>query len=386
MRSARCCTTTSAAAINRRLSTNASREVCWLDIGGELSDEIGQLQCILTVRLGIYITFLWHSGQKDSCIFMTDLIYISGSGRSGSTLLERVLHSSNNVFALGEFHCLWRLALEHINCSCGARFTDDPFWREVMERAQFGHPEFSRLRQLEAQVARSGLLLRSGFSLARLREDPAVGEFVAMQQHLFAAIRAVSGKPILIDSSKAGPRAWLLATDPGTSVIHLYREPGDVIASWQSAKFDPGLGDAMQRLGIADAARDWWKVEQLARLLARRRPVFQLDYAKLCAAPREAIAALAAHCGLSSSLVPQWLGPDRFAQGDGYHSLNGNPDRFDRGPVRIASRPASRDSLPSRTRQQIGIVAAMLRAAYPAPATAAIPSDTCRQAGSELQH
>lgn len=293
------------------------------------------------------------------------LIYISGSGRSGSTLLERILHSSPDVLALGELHCLWRLPADEITCSCGASFPEDGFWREVLAVASLDAAAIQELRHLEEMTCRSGFIARHGFSLERLAANEEVRRFLDLQLRLFAGIAQVSGKRILIDSSKAGPRAWLLGTLSQVSIVHLYRDPRDVILSWRSSKFDPGLGQAMQQFSTGMAAREWWKVEQLVRLLGRQRPVFRLDYARLCAAPRETVAMLADHCGIADRLAPQWLDSSSFTQGGDYHSLNGNPDRFDRGPVHIGVRRSNLSQVRQSDRLPISFVSATLRAIYP---------------------
>lgn len=298
---------------------------------------------------------------------MYELIYITGSGRSGSTLLERMLHSSPEVFALGEFHCLWRMAKEEIACSCGSDFACDPFWQRVSPRAGLDAAMIDELRGLEARISRSSFVARNQFSLDRLRSDAQVVRFLELQHRLFAAIAAETGARVLVDSSKAGPRAWLLATDPRVRVIHLYRDPTEVLASWRSRKFDPGLGKDMQRPPIRTALGDWWKAEQFARLLGERRPVMRVDYARLCSAPRHQFEAMTAELALSVPLAPQWIAPDSFAQRGDYHSLNGNPDRFDRGPVKVQRRQVQWNGVPKIERPAIRLVAGVLRALFNPP-------------------
>ncbi len=267
-----------------------------------------------------------------------EFLYLSGSGRSGSTLVERLLHASPRFVAVGEFHVLWRLPHAQITCSCGARLPDDPFWQGVLADAGIGAAEIAELARLEIAVARSGRVARAGFRVDRLRDDPEVAAFLAPQLAIFAAVARASGKPIVVDSSKAGPRAWALATAAQSHLIHLWRHPTDVIASWRSRKFDAGLGTDMARPGVAHAAADWWKVEHLARRLARQHPVAMLDYARLCADPGEALAAGLATAGIGGDPGIPWLDSHRVTAGAGYHSLNGNPDRFDRGPITVSAR------------------------------------------------
>lgn len=296
------------------------------------------------------------------------VIYISGSGRSGSTLLERIFHSAQGIASVGELHCLWRLPAEAITCSCGGAFVDDTHWQSILRQADFDLAVLDELRAIEGIVCRSGFIARHRFSIDSLRADPQVQRFLELQFRLFDAIAAISGSPVVVDSSKAGPRAWLLACDPRVSVLHLHRDPADVIVSWRSVKFDPGLGTPMKRMPIRAAAMDWWKVDRLAALLARARPVIRIDYRELCSSPQPTVAAALAALDIALLRGPQWLGADTVQPGSDYHSLNGNPDRFDTGPLRISARRADWSRIAPTERPLIRAAAGALRLLSPTAA------------------
>jgi hypothetical protein len=269
---------------------------------------------------------------------MVEVLYISGSGRSGSTLLERVLNSSERFFAVGEFHALWRLPMPAITCSCGAKVPDDDFWCAVLGAAGVGAADLAELARLEAVVARSGYIAAAGYKLGTLAADPQVRAYLAPQFAIFDALATLTGKPIIVDSSKAGPRAWLMASDQRSRMLHLYRDPTDVIASWRSRKFDQGLGTEMARPGVVAASTDWWKAEYFARRLARQTIVGMVDYQALCADPKAVLDAALIAAGIAGASGIAWQGDHEVAPAPVYHSLNGNPDRFDRGVIAIASR------------------------------------------------
>lgn len=296
------------------------------------------------------------------------LVYISGSGRSGSTMVERLLHAGGVGFALGEFHCLWRLSPGEQTCACGSPVAQDPFWSDVLDQSALSVADLQDLRRLEQTVVRTGYIARHGFSLNRLAGQTEVKDFLALQHRLFAAIARKSGRDILIDSSKAGPRAWILACDPGTRLLHLWRDPADVIASWRSRKFDRGLGSEMQRLSISRAAIEWIKVEGLMRRLSRQAQVTGLDYRAVCTDPRETLDRALATAGLPHSAQEGWLDSHTMIPASNYHSMNGNPDRFDREPIRVKLRETDWKRLPRLEAWRIVTQGKIMASLYPAPA------------------
>jgi len=288
------------------------------------------------------------------------VIYIAGSGRAGSTLLERVLNASPTAFALGEFHCLWRLPAERIVCACGQPFVRCGFWTETMARSGLGEAGLARLRLLEAKVARSLFIARRRFSLAALRRDADVRDYLTLQQQVFDAVAQVTGARHLIDSSKAGPRAWLMGTEPNNLLLHLHRDAVDVIASWRQPKWDPSLNAPMHKPSVSAAAWDWIKAEAWAGALGRQRTVRRIDYATLARAPQQALRdALGSDAPSLIDSIP-WLDECRVPPAAEYHSLNGNPDRFSAGPITIAARPTSLARLPASDRWSVRLIGGLL--------------------------
>jgi len=63
------------------------------------------------------------------------VVYVAGSGRSGSTILERVLGQMPGFVNVGELIDLYRRPPEGERCGCGLAFTACPFWLGVGKRA-----------------------------------------------------------------------------------------------------------------------------------------------------------------------------------------------------------------------------------------------------------
>lgn len=63
------------------------------------------------------------------------LIYITGAGRSGGTLLGRLLDQVEGMFYAGELRQIWRPGLEQRLCACGSSIGACDFWQAVFQRA-----------------------------------------------------------------------------------------------------------------------------------------------------------------------------------------------------------------------------------------------------------
>ena len=88
-------------------------------------------------------------GPSDS----VKVLFIGGSGRSGSTVVERLLGALPGVCNVGEVVLMWeRGLLRGERCGCGVPLPQCPFWCEVGDVAfggwnAFNVPEFLALKR-----------------------------------------------------------------------------------------------------------------------------------------------------------------------------------------------------------------------------------------------
>ena len=97
------------------------------------------------------------------------VLYLGGFGRSGSTLLERILGQIPGWTNVGELVDLPRSVFVHQeNCGCGEPFLTCPMWSQVGERAFGGWHDHDMqltvalLQRTACVVARWPAPLRSG--------------------------------------------------------------------------------------------------------------------------------------------------------------------------------------------------------------------------------
>lgn len=157
------------------------------------------------------------------------VLYICSSGRSGSTLVDLLMGSHSRCLSLGEIEHLPKNMALDTPCSCGHGARDCPFWTAVAEDLKrrlgvdvrsspyefpVGLHKASRVIDRGHQTA--AYLRRRRFILAIKQTEYALGfepgwlawltrDFergVANTLELYETVRKVSGKRVLIDSSK----------------------------------------------------------------------------------------------------------------------------------------------------------------------------------------
>ncbi|WP_433527945.1 sulfotransferase family protein [Micromonospora sp. CA-263727] len=273
------------------------------------------------------------------------VLYLAGSGRSGSTLVTTILGQLDGVFAAGELRYLWqRGAVENRPCGCGLPFRDCPLWSAVMAslppadpaRIADGLRRRLRLRGLPGLLGRD----RQGRPpVAGHPDDAAVAAlYPAIAAHVGRA--GAQSPPLIVDSSKLPPYGALLGALPGIDlrVLHLVRDPRATAFSWRRRRGLDGADDArlMSRPPVWKAALLWlaWNTAT-ARLWAHRRPdrYLRMRYEDFVAAPQESIRTIARFAGVEPADLPfTSAGAVRLAP---THSVAGNPSRHRVGAVPV---------------------------------------------------
>jgi Sulfotransferase domain len=273
------------------------------------------------------------------------VLFIGGLGRSGSTLLDRMLGRINDVCTVGELVHVWERGLKENNrCGCGERFGDCPFWRRVGQVAFGGWDtvDVEEILALKASVDRNRFVplmvlpaLRSGYK-GRL------DRYLDLLERLYTAIREVSGRPLVVDASKHASAAFLVRRIRGVDLrlVHLVRDSRGVAFSWTKrvrqaeALADDALMATKTPLRLSLRYLGYNLLFHLLRLSGV--PGLLLRYESLVRDPERELARVLAFAGR-----PPAVGELDFV-GDGWvelapsHALAGNPMRFRSGRVPLA--------------------------------------------------
>jgi hypothetical protein len=278
-------------------------------------------------------------------------VYILGRPHSGSTILDILLGNTAEVTSVGQL--VSDIGKPANPCSCGANIGDCPFWRAVRERVEAAGvpwPEAVAASVGQAHVRRFWRTLRAA------PDDPDLNRLAAITRAIAAAVREVSGKPHLLDSSKEPTRALFLARFlPEARILHLVRDPRSSVAShywrWREKGFyhflrrdrrTPGMGPVFMLL----AAVSWTAGNLLGEIAARAggERVLRVRYEDLRDRPAEELRRIGAFLGIGVEPLLERLATDRPLSP--HHLIGGNDVRLQRGLRFDPSVERRRPSLP----------------------------------------
>ena len=140
------------------------------------------------------------------------VLYIVGVGRSGSTLLERMLGAVPGSVNAGELNAIFsRVATQDQRCGCGEPFSSCPFWTAVGDEAFGGWSSVTaRMSQLQPRVVRQRYVPRLVTGLAAAAYLRELDEYLDVHHRLYRAIAAVSGAEVVVDASKSTAQLFAL--------------------------------------------------------------------------------------------------------------------------------------------------------------------------------
>ena len=303
------------------------------------------------------------------------LLYVGGTGRSGSTLLERMLAVNPECFAAGELRYIWERGFrDNLLCSCGEPFRQCEFWQAV-ESEGFGRLEGAQLeRILNAVESIRRFRFVPWLAMRRPRSKLAELVFPDVEEalvKLYRAIAAVSGCSVIVDSSKDGPYAFVLDAIPALnmSLVHLVRDSRAVAYSWRRRKLRPEITDTptfMPQFPAGRTAYEWVLYNLAFEFFGlRRQSYMRVRYEDLVVDPASILSRVSAFAGFDPALPQQKRTGDASVPPPSLnHSVSGNPIRFVEEPLRIRPDVEWREAMPVGSRALVTAITLPLLARY----------------------
>ena len=276
------------------------------------------------------------------------ILYVGGTGRTGSTVLDRMLGNVPRVFAAGELTWLWFALRSGGRCACGARHVDCRVWGPVLLATfpeDFGNPDAM------AEVADEMFALRRRFDSrylpvmglpgAKQALTSRLGPYPSRLASLYRNLLEHTGAELIVDSSKEPHYSSILAARAELDVrfLHLVRNPQATAYSWARRRTELGfgVGHEMERRGPISASI-YYDVSNVAAdaLWGGGDRYLRVRYEDLVASPDDTLRRIGRFAGLvidpEVALGRQAADRKRSAPG---HAAWGNPNRFATGPVTL---------------------------------------------------
>ena len=272
------------------------------------------------------------------------LLYITGHGHSGSTLLDILLGNHSRVVSLGEVEHLakWGASADpQKSCSCNKPISDCPYWssvrvairRETREESSDADGrafwrDFDTTHHVPESLIKNRFHLLEGLLVLGwapiLRGAASLSPYIRQYQRLasnnwslFDAVQQLSAPEFIVDSSKLPVRLKLLhlARPASFSCVHLSRDGRAIVASYKRRRGWP----------VEVSARMWAQRMRNIKLVMRTLPddrVFRIRYEDLAVDPVSELERLCYFLGLNYE-------EGMLARRDrDLHNICGNPMRL----------------------------------------------------------
>lgn len=138
-----------------------------------------------------------------------DVLYIMGTGRSGTTILEILLANNEGFAGVGEVKHIFRdgFIADH-QCSCGRSTRTCELWSSVRRSTKWTQDDVEHLASTVTKLEshQHFPLTWAGFGSRKAEQ-----EYSAAARDLFRSVGQARGCKVVVDSSKFAGRALLLA-------------------------------------------------------------------------------------------------------------------------------------------------------------------------------
>jgi hypothetical protein len=273
----------------------------------------------------------------------TQVLFVVGKGRSGTTLLGNLLGRAEGFASVGELWRLWQDDPAVTLCGCGRLLTECEVWATVIDR--LGITAEVRSEMLDHQRRVISWPAAPAMLWGRLRSrrfGRALTAYGVAMASVYRTVAESTGAEVVVDSSKWPLDPGLVAAVEGVEGfgVHLVRDPRAVAYSWRRQKRYPEGGE-MPRFSPLYSALSWSARNLLAeRARHRAGPRWlRVRYEDLVEDPDEALAGIVSLVGRTNEVLASSV-----AGGAVSHTVAGNPDRMATGPIEIRGDEAWRST------------------------------------------
>lgn len=291
------------------------------------------------------------------------IIYICGSGRSGSTVLDIILSNQEDSFGVGELNYLHRFINSKSEfCACGSLYESCSFWPDVLKEWKKRTKNENALEDLQAKqnMFERFKTLPLGF-WHFIKKSPDYLSYLKLNEDLYASIAHIAKKDTLIDSSKNPLRAFYLSSSKNLDIntIHLIRDGRGVAYSLSKAyekDIKKGVQTSLAPKPVWRTALFWCITNLFSHFVSlfKNQNYTRLYYEDFIENAPRVLSKIGKISNLSYTKVIDKLNHDKpFKAG---HTVAGNRLRM-KGSVKLKSSDDWRESFPKSKRLVFSIIA-----------------------------
>jgi hypothetical protein len=270
------------------------------------------------------------------------VLYITGFGRSGSTLLGNILGQLDGFFHVGELWYLWdRGMVENRLCGCGTPFESCKFWQEILSKSANSPDkvDIHKMIYLREHGVHVRHIPRMLLPILRSHHSREMQPYTTRVKKLYRTIAKVSGCNIIVDSSKYPSYGYMLSALCGLNVkfLHLVRDPRGVAFSWLRKKRQPDTKSQtyIRQFNPFISTSLWILRNVAAHHLGQLylREYRRVRYEDFIEDPRMSISAILRSLDLSVPRMPFIRDTDVSMHST--HTVSGNPMRLEHGDIQL---------------------------------------------------
>ncbi len=297
----------------------------------------------------------------------TKVLYIVGTMRSGSTLLDLMLGKAKGYFSTGELNLIWNQAfVNNLLCGCGVQFRECEFWTDVVTKAFGGWEKIDarKINKIWLSIGRLRKYFFSGFiRLGAYHKNNRNAEYFEAQERLYKAVSFVSGCKIVVDSSKMPTRAYILENISSIDlyVLHLVRDSRAMAFSMQRKKIKPEVSDFLAylpKIGLIKSAIIWNGINlvshHLKQTMSRSDRYFRIKYEEFVENPEGTLVRIGEYVGVPIDV--DFFIDSQTANFGVNHTVAGNPIRFKNGVNSIQLDDEWRYKMPKLQQQLVTVL------------------------------
>jgi hypothetical protein len=297
------------------------------------------------------------------------VIYVVGYGRSGSTILDTVLGSFDDVEGVGELNKLVKGAVIHREyCACGQFVGECDFWNQVRYR-WLGNSCVDNEKiyyKLQQQFERVRSLVFQPFTRSYQQKNHSL--YRDLSTSLYQSISEISRRSAIVDSSKNLPRAYYLLGNSNIElyIIHLVRDGRGVAHSLNQAhskNLAAGIQQDLEAKSVVRTTILWVVVNLIAEWVISRHArdkVLRVRYEDFARDPTGTVQRIGEMTGIESLRQANIVSDTCFHSG---HTVAGNRMRMS-GNVAIRLNESWREKMGIREKTMFETIAGWLLTRY----------------------